>query len=69
MNFGIRVAFDSGKCTGPDCNMDWRNYGYNVGCNNLGQWPFPMYLCCILRRKLCNVAALVRSSFCGNVDP
>ena len=27
MNFGIRVAFDSGKCTGPDCAMDWHDYG------------------------------------------
>ena len=27
MNFGIRVAFDSGKCTGPDCDMDWHDYG------------------------------------------
>ncbi|CAK8987040.1 Hypothetical protein SCF082_LOCUS806 [Durusdinium trenchii] len=43
MNFGIRVAFDSGKCTGPDCDMDWQDYGYNVGCNNLGEWPFPTY--------------------------
>mmetsp|Transcript_81969 Transcript_81969/g.211218 ORF Transcript_81969/g.211218 Transcript_81969/m.211218 type:complete len:448 (-) Transcript_81969:386-1729(-) len=43
MNFGVRVAFDSGKCTGPDCEMDFSNYGYNVGCNNLGDWPFPEY--------------------------
>jgi len=43
MNFGIRVAFDSGKCTGPDCAMDWHDYGYNVGCNKLGDWPFPTY--------------------------
>jgi len=43
MNFGIRVAFDSGKCTGPDCAMDWKDYGYNVGCNKLGDWPFPTY--------------------------
>merc|ERR1712060_828390 len=43
MNFGSRVAFDSGKCTGPDCDFDWNMYGYNVGCNNLGDWPFPKY--------------------------
>ncbi|CAJ1354117.1 unnamed protein product [Effrenium voratum] len=43
MSFGIRVAFDSGKCTGPDCEMDWQDFGYNVGCNKLGDWPFPIY--------------------------
>lgn len=43
MNFGVRVAFDSGKCTGPSCEYDWSTYGYNVGCNNLGDYPFPEY--------------------------
>lgn len=23
MNFGVRVAFDYGNCTGPDCKFDW----------------------------------------------
>mmetsp|Transcript_50022 Transcript_50022/g.126083 ORF Transcript_50022/g.126083 Transcript_50022/m.126083 type:complete len:478 (-) Transcript_50022:97-1530(-) len=42
MHFGVRVAFDSGKCTGPGCEFDWSTYGYNVGCNNFGSYyPFP----------------------------
>jgi len=43
MNFGVRVAFDSAQCTGPACAYDWQTYGYNVGCNKLGDWPFPQY--------------------------
>jgi len=44
MNFGVRYAFDSGKCTGPeDCRQTWDKYGYVVGCNNLGSFPFPDY--------------------------
>ena len=23
MNFGLRVAFDYGNCTGPSCRFDW----------------------------------------------
>lgn len=37
MNFGVRVAFDFGNCTGPSCIWDWKHYGYNIGCNNLGE--------------------------------
>ena len=24
MNFGVRVAFDFGNCTGPSCIYDWK---------------------------------------------
>jgi len=43
MNFGLRVAFDAGQCTNKACGYDWWLYGFNVGCNNLGQYPFPMF--------------------------
>lgn len=44
MNFGVRYAFDAGNCTGPyDCNEQWDRYGYFVGCNYLGDFPFPTY--------------------------
>eukprot|EP00929_Paragymnodinium_shiwhaense_P046198 TRINITY_DN23519_c0_g1_i1.p1 TRINITY_DN23519_c0_g1~~TRINITY_DN23519_c0_g1_i1.p1 ORF type:complete len:520 (+),score=88.26 TRINITY_DN23519_c0_g1_i1:97-1656(+) len=53
MNFGIRHAFDFGKCTGPawldkepsdevPCDFDtWDKYGYVVGCNDLNSHAFP----------------------------
>lgn len=46
MNFGTRVAFDSGKNTGSwepwqDMNRAYDKYGYNVGCNVLGDGPYP----------------------------
>jgi hypothetical protein len=44
MSFGVRYAFDSGECTGPhECKRTWDEYGYVVGCNNLGSFPFPAY--------------------------
>lgn len=40
MNFGVRYAFDSGKCTGPwDCQKAFQQYGYFVGCNYVGDFP------------------------------
>eukprot|EP00440_Ansanella_granifera_P023617 gb/GFBE01025643.1/.p1 GENE.gb/GFBE01025643.1/~~gb/GFBE01025643.1/.p1 ORF type:complete len:465 (+),score=91.20 gb/GFBE01025643.1/:1-1395(+) len=40
MNFGVRYAFDSGKCTGPgDCQADFGKYGHFVGCNLVHQFP------------------------------
>lgn len=42
MNFGVRFAFDSGTCTGPfNCTEAWEKYGYFVGCNSLGDFPYP----------------------------
>lgn len=46
MNFGARVAFDRGACTGAfrgrqDCKPVWATYGYIVGCNILGKGPYP----------------------------
>lgn len=43
MHFGVRVAFDSGQCTGPKCKYSWSHFGYNVGCNKLGDYPFPEF--------------------------
>eukprot|EP00933_Yihiella_yeosuensis_P027453 TRINITY_DN21338_c0_g3_i1.p1 TRINITY_DN21338_c0_g3~~TRINITY_DN21338_c0_g3_i1.p1 ORF type:complete len:413 (+),score=50.69 TRINITY_DN21338_c0_g3_i1:31-1269(+) len=47
MNFGVRVAFDSGKNTGAwetwrDKQPAYEKYGYVVGCNVLGAGPFPI---------------------------
>merc|ERR1719217_59069 len=53
MNFGVRHAFDYGKCSGPawlnkepsdevPCDFDtWDKYGYVVGCNDLNNHAFP----------------------------
>lgn len=54
MNFGVRHAFDEGKCTGPawnaagqpseevTCDVDsWDKYGYTVGCNDANKQTFP----------------------------
>lgn len=42
MNFGVRFAYDAAQCTGPwNCDLNFERYGYFVGCNNLGEFPFP----------------------------
>mmetsp|Transcript_68035 Transcript_68035/g.142064 ORF Transcript_68035/g.142064 Transcript_68035/m.142064 type:complete len:559 (+) Transcript_68035:133-1809(+) len=45
MNFGLRYAFDLGRCTGPwVCEDQFDKYGYFVGCNNLSSgFPFPTW--------------------------
>lgn len=43
MNFGARLAFDGGRCTGPQCDLSKDTYGYYVGCNNLPGYPFPKF--------------------------
>jgi len=47
MNFGVRVAFDSAQNTGAwfpsvDKQQAYEKYGYVVGCNTLGEGPFPL---------------------------
>eukprot|EP00933_Yihiella_yeosuensis_P071114 TRINITY_DN79304_c0_g1_i1.p1 TRINITY_DN79304_c0_g1~~TRINITY_DN79304_c0_g1_i1.p1 ORF type:complete len:470 (+),score=74.81 TRINITY_DN79304_c0_g1_i1:97-1506(+) len=44
MNFGVRYAFDSGKCTGPgDCDKQFEQYGFFVGCNHVNEYPTPQF--------------------------
>merc|ERR1719333_485124 len=49
MDFGVRFAYDSQKCTGAgpwngegSCDPYYTKYGNFVGCNTLGRYPFPM---------------------------
>jgi hypothetical protein len=40
MNFGVRYAFDSGRCSGPgNCSEAFARYGYVVGCNHAEEFP------------------------------
>jgi len=52
MHFSVLEAFDSGEATGPhvgtwqdgprsgwDSTGSWDEYGFTVGCGNLGEWP------------------------------
>lgn len=43
MNFGVRYAYDSAKCTGPGaCGPQFDKYGYFVGCNAFESlYPYP----------------------------
>lgn len=44
MNFGVRYAFDSGRCTGPwTCSDAFALYGYFVGCNKVKEFPTPQW--------------------------
>ncbi|CAK0790733.1 unnamed protein product [Prorocentrum cordatum] len=49
LNFGVRFAYDSGNCTGAgpingysSCRGFYARLGHFVGCNYLGDYPFPM---------------------------
>lgn len=47
MSFGMRVAYDYGKCTGgfrgiSDCGATLHHYGYVIGCSILGHGPYPL---------------------------
>jgi hypothetical protein len=49
LNFGVRFAYDSGQCTGAgpingydSCGDLYARLGHFVGCNYLGDYPFPM---------------------------
>mmetsp|Transcript_56446 Transcript_56446/g.127575 ORF Transcript_56446/g.127575 Transcript_56446/m.127575 type:complete len:949 (+) Transcript_56446:74-2920(+) len=49
INFGARFAYDGQTCTGAgpwvgpqECDAQYKKYGYFVGCNILGEYPFPM---------------------------
>lgn len=40
IDWGVRYAFDSGRCTGPwNCESAFARYGYFVGCNNADEFP------------------------------
>lgn len=40
MSFGVRYAYDSGRCTGPwDCDNMYDKYGYILGCNRVNDFP------------------------------
>lgn len=43
MNFGVRYAYDSQRCTGPGrCDLQYERYGYFVGCNKFkSMYPYP----------------------------
>jgi len=61
MNFGTRVAFDRGMCTGPfDCDKEWNIYGYYVGCNKAGSFPTAQW------GKTCRYPGAVWYSFPGS---
>jgi hypothetical protein len=49
LNFGVRFAYDGGQCTGAgpingygSCRGLYARLGHFVGCNYLGDYPFPM---------------------------
>mmetsp|Transcript_93729 Transcript_93729/g.242179 ORF Transcript_93729/g.242179 Transcript_93729/m.242179 type:complete len:391 (+) Transcript_93729:73-1245(+) len=45
MNFGVRYAYDSQECTGPGlCAPQYTKWGYFVGCNYLGDFPYPKFV-------------------------
>eukprot|EP00927_Polykrikos_kofoidii_P053516 TRINITY_DN48128_c0_g1_i1.p1 TRINITY_DN48128_c0_g1~~TRINITY_DN48128_c0_g1_i1.p1 ORF type:complete len:548 (+),score=64.95 TRINITY_DN48128_c0_g1_i1:51-1646(+) len=45
MNYGPFCAFDYAACRGPGNRHgeDWARYGYNIGCERVGDWPHEQF--------------------------
>lgn len=45
MHYGPFCAYDYAACTGPGNRHgeDWAKYGYNIGCEFVGDWPHELF--------------------------